>query len=250
MQATVAGLSDEDWAVPSRCEGWSVKDVVAHIVGVNAFWRASVQAGLSGRPTRMLAGFDPVTTPASMVDAMRALTAGELVEQLESSNDSLLDLVGTIDDEQWSLPAEAPPGHVPIRLVIQHALWDCWVHERDIALVLGLAAPVEPDEVSSGLRYAAALGPSLAVGFGNTLTGVFGVVASDPDVCFSVEIGDSIVVRDCASPNDAPCLRGDAVELVEALSIRMALPPSAPAEWRQLLKCLAAVFDCDPTRVG
>ena len=31
-----------------------------------------------------------------------------------------------------------------MRLLASHALWDGWVHERDIALPLGLTPPEEP----------------------------------------------------------------------------------------------------------
>jgi uncharacterized damage-inducible protein DinB len=56
LEATLADLSDDDWRSPSRCEGWTVQDVVAHLVGVNAFWQSSVLAGLAGTPTPCLSG--------------------------------------------------------------------------------------------------------------------------------------------------------------------------------------------------
>ena len=56
-------------------------------------------------------------------------------------------------------------------------------------------------------------------------------------------------MHDGAIPSGAPCLRGDAVELVEALSIRAPLPDSAPPEWHELLVGLATAFDT-PTAVG
>lgn len=64
MQAMLSELADDEWMTASRCAAWTVRDVVAHLVGVNAFWHASVVAGLAGSPTRILGGgFDPVTTP-------------------------------------------------------------------------------------------------------------------------------------------------------------------------------------------
>ena len=143
----------------------------------------------------------------------------------------------------WSAPAESPAGHVPIRLLAHHALWDCWVHERDIVLPLGLRTAIEPDEVRSCLRYAAALSPAFAISSGRALAGVFAVDASDPDVQFTLELGESVSVRDGAARSAAPILRGCAVDLVEALSIRAPLPSSAPSEWRRLLTGLATVFD-------
>lgn len=246
----LAALSTDEWHAPSRCDGWTVQDVVAHLVGVNAFWEASVRAGLGGTPTRILSGFDPVATPPLLIEPMRALTPNEVLDQFVTSNDKFLGAISELDDAAWSMLAEAPPGHIPIRLLVQHALWDCWVHERDIALPLGLTPAVEGDEVASCLRYVAALGPALALISASAHTGTFAVHASEPEVCFELEVADSAVVRNGSTSRDAPCLRGNAVDLVEALSLRAPLPSSAPAEWRHVLAGLATAFDATDAPTG
>ena len=246
LETMLQGLDDEAWRVPSRCEGWTVHDVVAHLVGVNAFWHASVTAGLAGRPTRVLAAFDPAATPPLMIEPMRSLAPAEVLDQFVRSNDAFLGAISTIRDDGWATPAEAPPGHLPIRLVAQHAMWDAWVHERDVALPLGQVPDVEPDEVTSCLRYAAALGPAFAANSGRPLTGRLSVRASAPDASFELLLGTSVAVVDEPEAPGTPCLHGDAVGLVEGLSLRSPLPSSAPAEWRRALGGLAAAFDADP----
>jgi uncharacterized protein (TIGR03083 family) len=245
LEATLAALGNDDWGSPSRCDGWTVQDVAAHVVGVNAFWHASVSAGLAGTPTRMLDGFDPAATPPLMVEPMRALAPAEVLDQFVSSNDAFLGTLAGLDEPAWSMLAESPAGHVPIRVLAHHALWDSWIHERDIVLPLGLTPAVEPDEVRSCLRLVAALSPAFAISSGKASAGEFVVEASDPECRFALEVGESVVVREGSAARDAPCLRGDAVELVEALSLRVPLPPSAPTEWRQLLAGLATAFDAE-----
>ena len=166
METMLAALGADDWKAPSRCEGWTVQDVISHIVGVNNFWELSVRQGLAGTPTRYLVGFDPVATPAQMVGAMRTLTAAEVLDQFVASNDGFLGVLSGLDDDGWMTLAETPPGHLPIRLLASHAVWDTWVHERDIALPLGLTPPVETDEVMSSMRYAAALSPGFILSEG------------------------------------------------------------------------------------
>jgi uncharacterized protein (TIGR03083 family) len=257
LQAMLEALAPDDWSSPTRCDQWSVQDVVAHLVGVNAFWQASVQAGLAGAPTRVLAGFDPAVTPALLVEPMRALASAEVLEQFVASNDGLLSVLDGLDDDQWMTAAETPAGHVAIRVLAHHGLWDCWVHERDIALPLGFTPPVEPDELRSSLRYVSALGPAFALSTGRTFAESFAVEADDPDESFVLDVNGCVVVRDRNDREradrdladrdlaDAECLRGKALALVEALSLRRPLPASAPTVWRELLRGLATAFDVE-----
>ena len=244
LQALLRTLDEEQWMAPSRCEAWTVRDVIAHLVGVNAFWHASVLAGLKGNPTRVLAGFDPAATPPLMVDSMKALTCADVLAEFISTNEAFLDLVAGLTLAEWSTPVESPPGHVPVRLLAQHALWDCWIHERDIAIPLAISPIVEVDEVTSCLRYAAAVGPALGLELGVVALGTYAIEATDPVVRFVLDVGDSVVVRNddhCSA--DVPCLRGDAVALTEALSLRAAMPPAAPGEWTRLGNALVTAFD-------
>ena len=88
-----------------------------------------------------------------MVDAMRAMTSAEVLAQFEEAVDGLANVLDGVDGDTWSTIAEAPPGHVALRSVALHALWDAWIHERDIVLPLGLDPVVEDDEVAACLLY-------------------------------------------------------------------------------------------------
>jgi uncharacterized protein (TIGR03083 family) len=248
METMLAALGADDWKAPSRCAGWTVQDVISHIIGVNAFWELSVREGLAGTPTRYLVGFDPAATPAQMVGAMQTLTAEEVFDQFVASNDGFLGVLSGLDADGWLTLAETPPGHLPIRLLASHAVWDTWVHERDIALPLGITPPVEADEVLASMRYAAALSPGFILSEGRDCRGSFAVEVIDLETSFTLDVGESVAVHDGALPTGAPRLRGDSVELVEALSIRAPLPDSAPAEWHELLVGLATAFET-PTAV-
>jgi uncharacterized protein (TIGR03083 family) len=245
LVATLAELDEAQWAAPSRCDGWSVHDVIAHLVGVDSFWQGSVTAGLAGEPTRYLAGFDPQATPPMMVDGMRSLSPSEVLDQFTSACDGFLTAVADLDDAGWDALAESPVGHVSVRMVAAHALWDCWVHERDVMLPLGLTPVEEPDEVLVCLSYAAALSPTFGLAAGTAAPGTFTVVITDPAGSLVVEVSDAVTVTEGRGPDDAPSLEGPGVELVEALSMRRPLPASAPVEWQQLLGGLATVFDSE-----
>lgn len=250
LEAMLVDLQPAQWATPSRCAGWTVQDVVAHLVGVNSFWNGSVQAGLAGTPTRFLANFDPAATPPLMVNSMSALSTAQILEQFKASNDALLSTLSELNDEQWGMLAESPPGHVSIRLVAHHALWDCWVHERDVAIPLGIHTDEEADEVRSCLRYSSALSPTLAVSWNRPSEGRYVVNATDPGCIFTLQLDQTVTVvngdLDSSVERDAPCLGGRAVDLVEALSMRIPLPTATPQPWRELLGGIAMAFDAPP----
>lgn len=244
LQAHLAGLSEDGWRHASRCDGWSAQDVLTHLTSTNQFWDLSVQQGLAGAPTRFLATFDPVASPAELVAERGQVPPAETLEAFAESNEALLATVEALGDADLAVTAEAPPGHLPIRHVLDHALWDAWVHERDILLPQGHAPVEDPDEVATCLRYAAALGRavSLAAGVG---PGSAEVVASAPPARMVVDVDDDQVrVHDGPIPDGAHRLEGPAVDLVEMLSRRdVGRPRPAAADW--LSAGLAQVFDED-----
>ena len=245
MGQMLAGLTPEQWRAPSRCAGWTVQDVVVHLNAVNPFWQMSIELGLAGVPSRFLATFDPAATPALMVGGAGELEPDDVLDRFLATNDALLAVLASLDRSQWSVAAEAPPGHVPIRLLAQHALWDCWVHERDIVLPLGEVAVLEADEVRSCLRYAAAVSPALAMGLGGAARR-FVRGRGDRTRCrvrgARRRVGRARRRRRSLRPA-VPA--GNAVDLVEALTLRAPLPDDAPGEWRRLLGGLGAAFDAD-----
>jgi uncharacterized protein (TIGR03083 family) len=244
LAAALRDLPDDAWAAPSRCDGWSVQDVVAHLAGVNQFWALSVAAGRQGEPTRYLTRFDPVDTPAQLVAAERGKPPSEILAAFEASNRALGAAFDGVSGRDWAeVVAEAPPGHVSLRCIALHALWDSWVHERDVLLPLGREVVVEPDEVVGSLRYVAALGPAFTVASGpRGRTGVFAVEVTDPDERFVVELGERVLVHDGPAPEGAPVVRGRAVDVLEALSVRAPLDADVPEDQAWMLGGLAAAF--------
>lgn len=239
----LTGFDDEQWAATSRCEGWSARDVVAHLVSTNQFWAMSIGAGRNGAPTTFLSSFDPVASPAQMVEATRDEPAVQVLGRYLETVESMATALEGMDDSAWDQPAEAPPGHVAIHAVLAHALWDGWIHERDILLPQGLSQAVEDDEVVTCLRYVAALGPGFLASTGSTRRGTLVVEASDPASRAVIEAGPTVVVHDGLVPDDTPTLRGAAVDLIEGLSFRAPLDHQLPDEHAWLIQGLDAVFD-------
>jgi uncharacterized protein (TIGR03083 family) len=142
-EEVVAGFSDElgrfedlirsisaaDWTKPSRCEGWTVGDVAAHVTG-------QLSDIVNGR-------FDGLGTPEVTereVVERRGLTPDELADELAELRKVGGDILSAIDDGAWAGPAPAGPGTLGDGV---EALWDdAWTHGDDMRAAIG--RPAEP----------------------------------------------------------------------------------------------------------
>ncbi|WP_204015850.1 maleylpyruvate isomerase family mycothiol-dependent enzyme, partial [Micromonospora andamanensis] len=125
--ALIDDLSHHDkdqWDRPSLCEGWSVHDVVAHLVNSARTTRLSFVASL------IRARFDFDRQNAEGVRRERGSSPQETLTRLR----------------QVASRRSAPPGSLDSRLVEEV------VHGEDIRRPLGIAHPYLPDAVTRSLR--------------------------------------------------------------------------------------------------
>jgi uncharacterized protein (TIGR03083 family) len=133
--ALLRELDAEAWARPTRCAGWTVADVAAHVSGT----MAEIAAGeLEGQ------GTEPVT--ARQVAARRGRTNHEIADELEHASKASADLLAAFDDAAWAGPS---PGDYAGTLGDGvEALWfDAYLHADDIRAAVG-----RPSVRGPGLR--------------------------------------------------------------------------------------------------
>ena len=141
LLASLEDLTDEQWRGETRCVDWDVHGVISHLVNVDGFWVLSLSAAQAGQaPTKYLTGFDPSSSTDGLVDAMRGLSPSELLVQFRTGTDALVATVESFTSDDWRATGESPLGHIPARFLLGHALWDSWLHERDIFEPLGIVA--------------------------------------------------------------------------------------------------------------
>jgi uncharacterized protein (TIGR03083 family) len=154
------GLSPADWDTASECPGWSVRDLVAHMVGT--------ERSLLGDPL-------PQTTepteavPAHVRNAMgaanerwvaerRGLPGAAVVAEFAEVTDRRLAELRAGPPERFEEVGPSPVGMVPYREFMAVRVMDCWVHEQDMRVATGRPARIEgrPAEVALG-RIASAM---------------------------------------------------------------------------------------------
>lgn len=97
-------LTPEEWNTPSLCTGWSVRDVVAHLIGTQT---DALLFFTSGGPNR---------ANQKMVERRQQLTIAQLTDQLAAITDK----------PKWLT-----------KLIPTLYIDDTWVHQQDIRWVLG-----------------------------------------------------------------------------------------------------------------
>lgn len=118
----IAGLDEAQWSAPSRCEGWQVRDVAAHVYGT----AHDVLEGTVGQ-----------RTPEQEAEAHRGMSPREMAAELRRVIVALTPVVATLDNEAaWGAPSPAPDLTIGEGML---ALWyDTWIHGDDIRAAVGL----------------------------------------------------------------------------------------------------------------
>ncbi|HVT64383.1 MAG TPA: maleylpyruvate isomerase family mycothiol-dependent enzyme [Mycobacteriales bacterium] len=137
--AFIGGLADEQFEQPTRCEGWTVRDVAAHVVGTNA----DIAAG-------RLEGLGTPEVTQREVDERKDMTPKQMADECAQVRAAAAGLLPAFDEAAWDGPA--PGGYDGSLGEAVEALWsDVYVHADDIRAALGM-----PTETGPGLVGAVA----------------------------------------------------------------------------------------------
>ena len=199
-----AGSTTSSGPPPSRCEGWSVQDVIAHLVSANQFWAFSIGAALGGEPTRFLATFDPVASTVELVEAVRSRRRPQRARPLRR-------------DERGHRRRHRRARRRRVVDDRRGAAWPRSAPRRRAARAVGLVDPRARHRAPARARprsksptrspAASATSPRSARPSRwprlDAATGAIAVEATDPDVRFVVDVGESVVVRAGDAPSDA-----------------------------------------------
>ncbi len=133
-----ATLSDEQWASPTPCPGWSVAAQYAHVVGTESM--------ILGRPNPEVPA--PAERPAHVlnpiaefnevwVTALAAEPREEVLRQLAEVTRVRLEALEAMTEADFAAPSWTPVGQADYRRFMQVRVFDCWVHEQDIRDAIG-----------------------------------------------------------------------------------------------------------------
>jgi uncharacterized protein (TIGR03083 family) len=155
--AVLRGFGPGDWAAPTRCADWSAHDVVRHLCDCNAVGNAIV-AGTDDRTLDITAGFDPRITPRGWLAASAGEPPGATLSRFVATTEQVLALLRDRLAQGRRFDVPLPYGPMDWTVLLLHAFWDSWIHERDVLLARGTGHPTDGDATV----YAAAYGLFIA----------------------------------------------------------------------------------------
>ncbi|WP_327113038.1 maleylpyruvate isomerase family mycothiol-dependent enzyme [Nocardia sp. NBC_01730] len=144
IETLVAALDEDRWRAPSPLPGWTVFDVVAHIIGIES-WLLGERPPAHD-PNRVKT--DVRTLPyirnetavlnEIWVDRLRPLPGARLVELYRDVVDRRRQALAAMGEIEWEKETVSPIGPVSYGRFMRVRLFDCWMHELDIADALGV----------------------------------------------------------------------------------------------------------------
>ena len=148
----VDGLTDEQLAVPSPCEGWTVRDVVTHL--------GAVEHMMSGEAPGSFTDSVPFDKVTEWMQGVSDLDNAALFERYREVIERRREELADVTAEDLALPSMTPVGPKTYGRFLAIRVFDFWVHEQDVRLPLGLpghedgpAAEMALDEIEVSLPY-------------------------------------------------------------------------------------------------
>jgi uncharacterized protein (TIGR03083 family) len=151
-------LRPEEWDMASECPGWTVRDLVSHMVGT--------ERSLLGEPTPPHPGPAPhVHNPTAAaneawVAPRRSRPGPEVLAEFRDISARRLEQLAAMTADRFDVPGPSPIGIVPYREFLAVRVMDCWVHEQDMRVATGRpsrcdgpAAALALDRLASAMGY-------------------------------------------------------------------------------------------------
>jgi uncharacterized protein (TIGR03083 family) len=136
----LSGLSEEEWARPTACAGWSVKDVALHILGGdlgNLSVRRDGFRGVAGMPDEDLVAFVNRFNN-EWVRAARRLSPQVVIDLLAIFGPQLFAYFGSLDLSAHGGPVSwVGPGPAPVWLDVAREYTERWLHQQHIREATG-----------------------------------------------------------------------------------------------------------------
>jgi uncharacterized protein (TIGR03083 family) len=152
-------LSSNEWALPTECPGWDVKDQLSHLIGIERTIMGDAPPQWDG-PLGDHVKNDFAAMNEAWVAVRRPLEGKAVrAEFVEVTGARLVQLEERTEDE-WAVVGWSPVGQVPYAVFMEVRAFDSWVHEQDARRALdrpggcgNLASAISLDRVEGAMPF-------------------------------------------------------------------------------------------------
>jgi uncharacterized protein (TIGR03083 family) len=124
------------WDLPTDCPGWSVKDNLSHLIGIERMLLGDPSPpALTEVPDHVHNPFGEMNE--AWVDARRGVPGSEVLAEFVDTTNRRIDALAAMTADQFDLVGWSPVGDVPYRDFMVTRILDTWAHEQDIRRALG-----------------------------------------------------------------------------------------------------------------
>ena len=141
IDGVVGDLSDSEWEQSTSLPGWTVHDVVAHVVGTE-----SMLQGL-GTPEADIdvSALEHVRNDIGVLNEcwvrkLRGLSHAELLEHFRATAAARREALAAMGEDQWHEMTATPAGPDSYGRFMRVRTFDCWMHEHDVRDAVGQPA--------------------------------------------------------------------------------------------------------------
>ncbi len=204
-------LPDGAWDKESLCDGWTVKDLMAHAIGI-----------ASDVANRRLDGIGTAEKNQQQVEDRRERSPRELLDEWREQGTLLEQGVLDLDDEFWNAPYTE---NFNVGQALQRMVEDIWVHGHDIRIPLGdelVGGPGLRSTLEVATREWAMRLPKFAPSVGS-------LEIETPELSDTVKGSGNVAVKVSGDPITLALVSTGRIALTEAVDAgKLSLDPSIP----------------------
>ncbi|GFM17924.1 MULTISPECIES: maleylpyruvate isomerase family mycothiol-dependent enzyme [Mycobacteriaceae] len=141
LEKLLADLSDSQWKTATALPGWTVQDVVSHIIGTESFLQGlpapdiDIDVSALGHVRNEIGAMNE-----SWVHSMRAHSPDQMRDELKAILQARRAALEDMSEQVWNEVTFTPAGPDSYGRFMRIRIFDCWMHEHDIRDAIGTPA--------------------------------------------------------------------------------------------------------------
>ena len=141
IDGTVDDLPDAKWKQATSLPGWTVHDVVAHVIGTESMLQGvgTPEADIDVSTLEHVRN-DIGVLNERWVRKLRGLTPAELLERFRATTAERRDALSAMGESQWHELTATPAGPDSYGRFMRVRIFDCWMHQHDVREAVGRSA--------------------------------------------------------------------------------------------------------------